>query len=310
MIEQSAVSLGQESIHVRQNDAAQGMRHSMAVREGLALTMADRIYAEDAEYEHFGGEYLKFHYKLAGQTAIRAEKGDFLPVEAGNLSMLVQPRDSLKCEKVQVNTQERSVTLICTRDFASSIIANSAENLPDEIGDYLRDRTSRFSLSSRRLLPSMRNLVEDILNPPMTDGLRAMLLEAKALELLYHTVQHILDVPTGTENVRPRDRAKVRDLCALFEENPGSNHSIGELCKLLAWNETQMMECFKLVTGTTISSYRHKVRMANARRQLQDTEASITEIAFDAGYEHPSNFATAFRRTFGHPPKMERIRYS
>ena len=35
-------------------------------------------------------------------------------------------------------------------------------------------------------------------------------------------------------------------------------------------------------------------------------EASITEIALTVGFEHPSNFAKAFKRTFGYSPTSVR----
>jgi len=54
------------------------------------------------------------------------------------------------------------------------------------------------------------------------------------------------------------------------------------------------------------SSYRQRLRLDQARRRLGTTDLSISEIAFDAGYEHASNFATAFKRTFGFSPKEAR----
>lgn len=46
--------------------------------------------------------------------------------------------------------------------------------------------------------------------------------------------------------------------------------------------------------------------MRVALHALQTTDRSITEIAFDAGYEYAGNFATAFRRTFGFAPRTVR----
>jgi AraC-like DNA-binding protein len=88
-------------------------------------------------------------------------------------------------------------------------------------------------------------------------------------------------------------------LCAILESVESGNLSIGQRSMLLACKETQVMECFKQVTGATISSYRHRLRMGLAMRRLCESDDSITQVAFDAGYEFPSNFAAAFKRTFG-----------
>lgn len=307
-IYQAPIHIGHETLLAARKEYSEGHWRSLPIRQGLALTIADLTYTQDVDRNHVGGEYLKFHYRLEGQTTVSPESGDLQHISAGNVSFLVQPSDSLKRMKVRVGVRERSVTLVCTRDFASSILPLTLPNLPRDIGEYLRDRTSRFSLAQRPLVHSMREIVEDIMNPPMTDGLRPLMIEAKALELLCCTIDQILKIPPGLANLPPRSREKVRELCAILESDSGTHLSITELCKLVAWNETQMMEAFKIITGKTISTYRHDVRMALAKRQLLDTDASITEIAFDAGYEHPGNFATAFKRTFGYSPKMARFR--
>ena len=82
--------------------------------------------------------------------------------------------------------------------------------------------------------------------------------------------------------------------------------SIADLCRAVAWNETQMMEMFKKVTGSTISGYRHRLAMDRALKRLSGSDAKIAEVALDAGYDHPGNFATAFKRTFGFSPREAR----
>lgn len=47
------------------------------------------------------------------------------------------------------------------------------------------------------------------------------------------------------------------------------------------------------------------VRMAHAL-SLQSTDRSVTQIAFDAGYESASRFAVRFRKRFGFAPTAVR----
>jgi AraC-like DNA-binding protein len=46
--------------------------------------------------------------------------------------------------------------------------------------------------------------------------------------------------------------------------------------------------------------------MEMAKGLLEKTDRSITEIAFDVGYEYSSNFTTAFKRHFGITPSTAR----
>lgn len=288
------------------NGRTSGTLAGATIREGFGVAMSDLVYHEDVEINQLGGDFLKLHCKLEGDSGIRGEDGELQPVQAGRISFLVQPHASWKHEQMKAESHARSVTLICSRDFASSLLPERSNQLPSSIREFLEARTSQFSFASIPLPLEARKIAEDMLQTPETGKLGELMLEGKALELLCLTIHQILNVPPAGGIVRNRDLVKVRDLCAYLETNPGSTLGIAELCRLVAWNETQMMECFKQVTGTTISNYRHRLRMEHALHQLQTTEASITEVAFDAGYEHPSNFATAFKRTFGCPPRLAR----
>ena len=66
------------------------------------------------------------------------------------------------------------------------------------------------------------------------------------------------------------------------------------------------MHSFKQLFGQTIFDYTQNLRMDKAKELLEKTERSITEIAFDVGYEYSSNFTTAFKRRFSITPSVAR----
>ncbi|MBB4631449.1 helix-turn-helix transcriptional regulator [Sphingosinicella soli] len=291
-----------------ETETVRGWYNGLTIRPGFSLVLSDLRYAEQCVYHHECGEYLKLHFKLDGTSVIGSEQEEDVPVLPGLMSFLVQPTDSVKYERIVGESHERSITMICSKDFVSGLLSPGTPDLPASIADFLRARASHFTYDSLPMHPQMRPIVEDILSPPDTGALGNLMMEAKALELLCFAIKQILGSSRTTETVRPRDRRKIEELCRILGDDTQASYSIADLCRHLAWNETQMMECFKQVTGTTISTYRQRVRMDNARRQLCDTDASITEVAFNAGYEHPSNFATAFKRTFGYSPRLARAR--
>ncbi|WP_298715567.1 helix-turn-helix transcriptional regulator, partial [Chitinophaga sp.] len=61
-------------------------------------------------------------------------------------------------------------------------------------------------------------------------------------------------------------------------------------------------EGFRLVFGLTLKDYITQLRINTARRLLQETNATIREIAAQVGYDNDSAFFRAFHAHTGHSP--------
>lgn len=59
-------------------------------------------------------------------------------------------------------------------------------------------------------------------------------------------------------------------------------------------------------TGMTPQRYLNRLRLLEARRRLLQSDATITEIAFDCGFGDSNHFSTQFRREFSYSPKAMR----
>lgn len=292
-------------MHAR-DGRGRGMREGLAIRQGFSIARTDIHYDEASRFQiESPDSYLRLHFKLSGECQIGMRDDDAVSITAGQIFVAVQPSDSEKYEQVALDTHERSVTLVCDHDFAASILSLSDELSPC-IDHFLRRRVSRLEVEPYAMPYAIRMIVEDILNPSVASGFAPLLIEARALELLSRTIHQVVSCAHDAQPVRLRDQRRVQDLCEYLREEEAGITSSAELSRMLAWNESQMMESFKAVTGLTISSYRHQIRMDRAKRQLEGGDEPVTQIAFDAGYEHPGNFATAFKRTFGISPREMR----
>lgn len=60
-------------------------------------------------------------------------------------------------------------------------------------------------------------------------------------------------------------------------------------------------------TGMTPQRYLNRLRLLEARKQLQQSDKTITEIAHACGFSDSNHFSTQFRREFSHSPKMLRL---
>ncbi|MDC0598830.1 helix-turn-helix transcriptional regulator [Gammaproteobacteria bacterium] len=61
---------------------------------------------------------------------------------------------------------------------------------------------------------------------------------------------------------------------------------------------------FKEMYGITVMDYLRTRSLEKARLNLLERRISVGEAAFIAGYKHPSNFISAFKRSFGLTPKQ------
>jgi transcriptional regulator GlxA family with amidase domain len=66
---------------------------------------------------------------------------------------------------------------------------------------------------------------------------------------------------------------------------------------------------FTNATGLTPISYVQRLRIEDAKRRLERTEASVDDISWQVGYEEPAFFRRLFKRTTGLTPGSYRKRF-
>lgn len=99
--------------------------------------------------------------------------------------------------------------------------------------------------------------------------------------------------------------ARVRD--TLLEE-PESNHSLASLAKEAGVSVSTLKARFSATYGLSVYAFLKTKRLHLARQRLEQGALSVSEVAYRAGYSHPSNFSTAFREQFGVSPNSLRRR--
>lgn len=60
---------------------------------------------------------------------------------------------------------------------------------------------------------------------------------------------------------------------------------------------------FKAVTSTTPLQYQKELRLLEANRLLSTGDHTVSTVAFEVGYESPSQFSREYSRKFGVPPR-------
>ncbi len=84
-----------------------------------------------------------------------------------------------------------------------------------------------------------------------------------------------------------------------------SNHSFGSsvhLARKMHLSESQIYRKLKAITGKSTAVFIRSVRLQKAKELIQTTDKTISEIAYDVGFNDPSWFGRAFKEEFGFAP--------
>lgn len=130
---------------------------------------------------------------------------------------------------------------------------------------------------------------------------------ARAEEILIYCVDLLILSQRGIRKpLKQSDQARIQDARHILEADIEKPPSICELARRVGINETKLMAGFKDLFGQTINEHIRRIRMERAHDLLLNSEISVTQIAFEVGYEFSSNFTNAYKRYYGTTPSETR----
>ena len=144
--------------------------------------------------------------------------------------------------------------------------------------------------------PLLRELILHIVRLGMLEAGRPEheRIEALLVDLLAAGETAPLELPLPAD---PRARAFAERLLA----EPGGEASLAALARGAGASLRTLQRLFLAETGLALDAWRGRARMQQAVVSLSNG-ASVTNAALDAGYQSPSAFIAAFKRTFGVTP--------
>ena len=83
-----------------------------------------------------------------------------------------------------------------------------------------------------------------------------------------------------------------------------NNHLFGTVhfARALSLSESQVYRKLKAITGKSTAVFIRKVRLDRAKELLRTTEMTISEVAYEVGFNDPSWFSRAFKEEYGYAP--------
>ncbi len=96
---------------------------------------------------------------------------------------------------------------------------------------------------------------------------------------------------------------KVKDFVA---QNYSESLTLAAACKMAATSKTYFCRFFKHITGHSLRSYQHVVKIQMAEQLLSDKKLSVTEVAIRLGYNDSNYFSTIYKKITGTSPKYRK----
>ncbi|CUH85921.1 GlxA family transcriptional regulator [Thalassovita mediterranea] len=103
----------------------------------------------------------------------------------------------------------------------------------------------------------------------------------------------------------PEDQL-LRAAAALMRRHIEAPLPIPALAQRIGISARRLEQIARAETGQTPAQIYRKIRLAEARRRLEQTQASVTEVALRCGYHDPTALTRAFRAEFGVTPRQVR----
>lgn len=110
---------------------------------------------------------------------------------------------------------------------------------------------------------------------------------------------------------RPRrgDAGSVEAARELIARDPSARLPLRAIAGASGLSPFQLCRAFRAHTGTTLTFYRHSLRLRLALDAVRDRSVSLTDLALDLGFSSHSHFTAIFRRHFGITPSQFRATF-
>lgn len=125
----------------------------------------------------------------------------------------------------------------------------------------------------------------------------------EALSATFGNGSDAMPSPTG---LAAAEQERLYALVQHIERHPAQDFSVADMAGALGTSQATLQRLVRKAHRCSLNEFIRNHRLDDARQALLFGNGSVSEIAFNAGYAHLSNFTAAFRRRFGCSPSSLR----
>jgi AraC family transcriptional regulator, exoenzyme S synthesis regulatory protein ExsA len=290
---------------------AEGLDQCLVIPEGLAgfddaqLVMQDGsagIYHKLIKADALGVEFFStvpcLCFVMRGKEAFLTPDGEEIAVNAGEMILLPGNLPMIS------NFTSAAGPLEAFLFFFDQKVNFEFERCSEGLAPRSTKRVGAYKIAAREELPAYMQSLGAVYKH--LRGSRE-LLRAKLMELL-HLVS-ALDEPKRLASFLKENSPDVRkrNIRHLMRKHQAHNLSVADYAMLSGRSVSSFNREFKRQFDMPPSRYLAEQRLKRARDAVLETDASVTDIGLDAGYQNTSHFIAQFKSRFGVTPKRLRM---
>ncbi|HPF93937.1 MAG TPA: helix-turn-helix transcriptional regulator [Tenuifilaceae bacterium] len=112
-----------------------------------------------------------------------------------------------------------------------------------------------------------------------------------------------LEVNPSEITTNSLDEQFVKNVLKVVEENMSNpDFSVEQLCELASIARTTLHNKLKSLVGQSATEFINSVRVKRAAQLIKQKAGTVSEIAYDVGFNSLSYFTKVFKRHFGELP--------
>ena len=168
-------------------------------------------------------------------------------------------------------------------------------------------RDAFASLTTEVDFPELKRLLRGLQPHPGDPDQALASYEQQVNEALRIVVDHTLAYPVPeARTVSVQDRERIFAISAYIDDHYTRILKVPDLARVAGMSPTKFKECFKAVTGCTLTQYIQRRRISQAEQMLHQPSLSVELISHAVGYTCVSRFSELFRRETGLLPSEYR----
>ena len=121
--------------------------------------------------------------------------------------------------------------------------------------------------------------------------------------LLLEEIKHMDNAPL---QLQPKNQDRILTMLAYIQENYAQKLSLEDIAHSAAVSTRECLRCFKTAIHQSPMDYLIEYRIRAAKKLLETTDLSITDIALTCGFNSNSYFTKLFHRICGKAPNTYR----
>lgn len=256
----------------------------------------------------------RFNYRFGGGVSFHHHPDDY------QIQLIYEGRATIKINNEIYHAEPNSIFFIrrgCSHEFSVDSESGlktlelkfeaegeSILKLISFISTYIEDQTGQFfGLFTNIVMEGYQKLFfyKELSN--------AMLLTV--LSLMARNSQNFVAYPRNESATRRTTQSQIlQDVTEYICKNINRKYTMSELAKGCGYNQDFLYRMIKKETGLTAIQFVNKVKYNQARKLIQHTELSLSEIAWNLGFGSLQYFSRFFREHAGISPSdyMSKVR--